>query len=92
MGIRCSKSKQTYSENSMAFTGQDLYFLRLMTPHRVPDQLFREIDALKQRLSETADLAERKTILARMNAILREVDSYIIDPQPSQAPGEQSEP
>jgi hypothetical protein len=39
------------------------------------DQLLREFAALRLRLSQTADPIERRTLLVKMSAILRETDA-----------------
>jgi hypothetical protein len=52
------------------------------------DQLLREFGALRLRLNQTADPIERRTLLVKMSAILRETDALAEDYEVDRTPPE----
>lgn len=59
-----------------------------MLPHKPSDQLLRELAVLKQRLSQAVDPIERRKLLVKMSAILRETDALAEDYEVDRTPPE----
>jgi len=59
-----------------------------MRTNEPSNQLLRELAVLKQRLSQAVDPIERRKILVKMSAILRETDALAEDYEVDQTPPE----
>jgi hypothetical protein len=59
-----------------------------MRTNESSNQLLRELAVLKQRLSQTADPIERRTLLVKMSAILRQTDALAENFEVEQTPPE----